>query len=531
METFDFSFLNRALVYPVVLGAITQFRDEYFPANPSESAPDNDQVEIKCFFTLGDPDYVHLQSFLIRHGDQTAFLWKKPGENTSEKWLINNWRYSLTGTYDKEDLQHIYEYTIILEKAYGRIYVPEWKRIPYKPGKKWKPRGLLIMHWDFYNPPSSTFARTAQEGFSHGAMEYEQVKAADEVGLLSIVKDFATKAVLENPKSIARFKQRIDKIKTIPGLDGYLLSDEPLVPSFASLREVCDILEEKDPSRLRYINLNPIGAPPAEYGLKPTQIPKVDVPLYPKHLSNMPSWIVEMTYSYLEYLRQFVEIVRPQLLCYDQYYLRKGNVNHGWFLNLELVRIVGKQYDIPFMVIFQAGSDTDNWETVTRSGLRHQFFSVLAYGGIGGSYYTYWGAKKYRSLYQDGVRTKLVDSVEELNFELLRMKWYLAAIHVVTYHTNPLPIGTIPLPKGQIVDVIGEAKLCIGIFDNVDGKKGFILSDRDCLGDPRRVQIKTMGKKLYKWARNGGWEIVKKDANGIATILMAAGDGIFFKIE
>jgi hypothetical protein len=414
------------------------------------------------------------------------------------------------------------------------VFSPNWKQEAtnlFSPN--WSPRGLLIMHWDFYTPPTSSFEDSVKEGFSHGAMTPDQVVDADSVGLLSIVKYLATRDVLQTPESRSLFQEKIEGLKKVPGLDGYLLFDEPILNSFAELKEISDIIQQRDPSRLRYINLLPIAAPREQYGLPAVMSQQVVdlLPLCPTDLQNMPAWATQMALDYMEYIKQFVSIVQPQLLCYDHYYLTKGNVNHGWFLNLELIKIISKHHSIPFMVVFQAGSDTFYWETMTEGALRQQFYSILAYGGIGGSYYTYWGAIQWKSLYQDGNPIKLMDSVKVLNHELLAASWFLNAVCVGTYNTDPFPIGTRPMPPNQIVEIIGSAQFCVGIFQNFEGKDGFILSDREWNGQNKWLTIKTTGRRLYKWTRSGTWERVSKDPGGVSTLFWLAGDGAFFKID
>jgi hypothetical protein len=411
-------------------------------------------------------------------------------------------------------------------------YSPEWKQAHQPANTTWRPRGLLIMHWDWFDPPASSLPSTVQEGFSHGTMHSDQIIAANDAGLLSIVKGLTTKSAIRDAATITSLEQQIDQLKPITGLDGYLLVDEPAISGFADLRTISDIVKARDPARLRYINLNPMGAPLEQYGLMPTQVPSISgSPLYPVDLSNMPPSAQSNALSWLEYLRQFVEVVQPQLLCYDHYYLIKGNTNHSWFLNLELVKIVSKFHGIPFMVIFQASSDSSDWELVTEGALRQQFYSILAYGAIGGSYYTYWGFAQYKSLYQSGVKTALMSSVKELNFELLNARWFLAATHIATYHTGVLPIGVRPLPSGQIVEVLGSAQVCVGIFSNFESKPGFILSDRDWSGSNKWISIRTTGRRLYRWTRSGEWQRVRKDPGGVSTLFWRAGDGAFFKID
>ena len=249
---------------------------------------------------------------------------------------------------------------------------------------------------------------------------------------------------LDDPKTKAELDAIVAAVREHPALYAYSILDEPNASVFPNLARMKDYLQEKDPSRLVYVNLYPIYANNEQLGT-----------------------IGEPAPAYREYLRQFVETFRPQLLSYDHYHFAvKGDSEKGYFLNLAEIRQAALDADIPFMVIAQACSWTVNMRIPTGEELRWLAYTSLAYGSQGISWYVYGypghdgGMINPAGTYREphiaramgravlgGSPTPLYYYARELHKEFVAIATELQPLKsLAVYHVGMLPEGTSPLP-------------------------------------------------------------------------------------
>lgn len=182
--------------------------------------------------------------------------------------------------------------------------------------------------------------------------------------------------------------EMIDDYKNHPALSSYYVFDEPNSSLFKMLGEIVALIKEHDPEHPGYINLFPNYATNEQLGNE----------------------------SYYEHVKQYIEIVKPAFVSYDHYHFlhfaqnelpdgveetdndRENAIRHsaminvdrpGFFENLEIVRELCIEYNLPFMVIvllIQHGP----YRNVTESELRFEAFQAMAYGAKMLSFFTYW---------------------------------------------------------------------------------------------------------------------------------------------
>ena len=274
-----------------------------------------------------------------------------------------------------------------------------------------------------------------------------------------------------------------------PAFAGYLIKDEPGAELFASLRNLRDIFQERDPKHEPFINLLP------SYG-SPTQLGAAD---------------------FREYIHSFIDTVKPALLSYDYYALRNGvTMYEGWFNDLKIVREETQKAQIPFIVFVQSEGITEGLRVPNRAEILWQVNTALAYGAKGFGWFCYWtppsdqgfpqteGAKApiieshYNAMIDvNGNRTEVYDYVREANLFSKKvgnglLDW--ENTDVALYNKGKMMEGG----SSPIITPIGKkAKLVIGTFRK-DDKIRIIVSNSSCEEiSPVALNVSS-GWKMYK---------------------------------
>ena len=265
-------------------------------------------------------------------------------------------------------------------------------------------------------------------------------------GILSlgyVPRDPEAFKALDDPETKAELDAIVEAVRSHPALYAYHLQDEPNTAVFPILARMKAYLQEKDPSRLAYVNLYPTYASNKQLGTTGDPAP-----------------------AYREHVRQFVETVKPQLLSYDHYHFAVKGDGAQFFLNLGEIRNAALAAGIPFMAILQACSWTVNMRIPTGEELRWLAYTTLAYGSQGISWYVYGypghdgaminPAGTYREPHiaramgqavLGGTPTSLYYFVRELHKEFVAIATELRPFRSLgVYHAGMLPEGASPLP-------------------------------------------------------------------------------------
>jgi len=322
----------------------------------------------------------------------------------------------------------------------------------------WKQNKFIITLWS--PPPPTALSAAVKEGFNLTWSYESNLDVVHSHGLKSMLKDdLLSPNNLNNLVQRAKLDALINRVKNNPSMEAYYIADEPNASAFPGLGRLVAYLRERDPNHFAYINLSPVYATNKQLGTTGTPAE-----------------------AYQEYLRRYIDEVKPSLISYDHYHFFKSGDGNQYFLNLELIRQAALEHALPFLNVIQASTVEDTWRLVSANELRWLVYTTVAYGGRGISYFLYWGPIKYGSggLYQGGVRTPLVDTVTVLNKELSAQSSVLMDLdNLGTYHTEPLPPGTKPVPVSSPVRFAGPGNFVLGLFGKNNNMTTFMVVNRD----------------------------------------------------
>lgn len=248
-----------------------------------------------------------------------------------------------------------------------------------------------------------------------------------------------------------------------PALWGYLWRDEPSAAEFADLAASVQKIRELRPGRLAFINLFPNYA---------------------------PDWALK-TSSYAEYVRRFVDEVKPDVLCMDHYPQfdpgPPADSRQSYLDCLAVLRAEALRAGIPFWNFFNTmpfGPHTDP----TEGQIRWQIYASLAHGAKGVLWFCYYTPAGHEFpkggaiIRRDGTRTRHYEHARRINGELKRldptlMKLTSTGVARVARGSET----TAPLAGGAVVRVSGSPSvdLLIGEFRHEDGRRAVLLQNHD----------------------------------------------------
>ena len=105
-------------------------------------------------------------------------------------------------------------------------------------------------------------------------------------------------------------------------------------------------------------------------------------PAHPGYINLLPTYATASalgTETYEEYVRRFAEKVKPFVLSYDHYALTNAGDRADFFPNLETVRAVSLDTNIPFWNIVLVTQHFD-YRHLTEAELRFEAMQTLAFG-------------------------------------------------------------------------------------------------------------------------------------------------------
>lgn len=318
----------------------------------------------------------------------------------------------------------------------------------------------------------------------------------------------------------------VNDYKGFNSLYQYFIKDEPSDHDFPDLARVAGYLKKLDPEHDSYINLLPICAIPGEGA-------------YEKHVRN------------------FLDTVKPNILSYDHYSFLKREVSdlkdlpeaeisdenrkaNGWenklfekynregfFDNLEVIRNIALEYNIPWMIIVLV---VEHWHyrLLNESEIRWEVFNSLAYGSCAISYFTYWTPdRKHNSepwtyhnaiINADGTRNVNYDRVKRINEDLSLMASYIMNAKSENVFHVGFEQDSVKEFRGHMgINEINADSVTVGFFDN----GYFLLVNKDIEKD-QIVNIKS-DKRIEVLDKSNTWS----EFSGNITI--AAGDGVLFR--
>lgn len=295
------------------------------------------------------------------------------------------------------------------------------------PASSWKIGTPIVTYWAGPTLTDSAAKQMADGGWNLVWCGEKQLDIAQRHGLHAQLQDaLLAPATLDDPKQRAKLNALISRVRNHPALYSYFITDEPSASAFQGLSKLVAYLRQRDPAHLAYINLFPTYATNEQLGTKGDTVT-----------------------AYKEYLRQYIDVVKPTLVSYDHYQFAQNGDNPDYFLNLKLVRQAAMDAHIPWLNIVQASSWTPAMRVPNADELRYLVYTTLAYGAQGISYYVYTAAGHDGGIARgDGTPTPLYHPLTELNHEFVAIAKELQPLRsLAVYHAGSLPPGAEPLPE------------------------------------------------------------------------------------
>lgn len=356
---------------------------------------------------------------------------------------------------------------------------------------KWEQTEFIITMWC---PPPATEENMEILARDHYTLtgvgtEGDQINAnSNLVEQLDIAKKHGLKALvynpllrptsLDDPEKKAKLDALVDSVKNHAALAGYHITDEPSATTFAEWAKLVKYLKERDPAHLGYINLFPTYANQQQLGVNLTTKPTGPLG-YPDNFAGIGANNQTVEF-YNEHLRQYIELLQPEIISYDHYHFLKNEVDgKQYFLNLALIRNAALKTGMPFLNIVQACTIEPSWRLVNAEEMRWLAFTTMAYGGRGISWFLYWGPVGYGGMYQDGKRMQLADFGAEINKEIAAFGPELLKLESTdVYQTAPLPIGSVAFPEDSPAKIT-NGSFILGLFKEKDKPNAFMVVNRD----------------------------------------------------
>lgn len=288
---------------------------------------------------------------------------------------------------------------------------------------------------------------------------------------LDLCKKYGLKVIIEQPTP-----DSAKKVSGHPALWGYYCGDEPYPEStFIPLAETMKSLHSADPDHPSFVNM----------------------------LSTTG-----------DFLRTYMEIVKPELLSFDFYKWLWGS--DRYYEKLEQFREAAMLGNVPLTTCIETSATPpagpeylpDNAEK-----LRQSVYTSLAYGVKGIQWYH--GAGLYRP--ESTELSKSGKDISVLNGEMKNIGPILVKLRSMdVYHTTPLPKGTREAPKEHWIQLIseeGSEGLILGTFKEKSNKHYmddveedyFMVANRD-YRNSQHVVVRFQSK----WLGIAPWNTPKK---------------------
>jgi hypothetical protein len=262
-------------------------------------------------------------------------------------------------------------------------------------------------------------------------------------------------------------------------------------------------------------------------------------PEYLFHLNIFPNYAEQSqlgTPTYREHVEKYVSIVKPQVLCFDNYsVMANGTIRANYFENLAVIRECAVKNGLSTWIFILSGQFHDLADP-SEGQMRFQAFTSLAYGMKGILYFTYWPfppLTKATIVDLEGKPTRLYPIIKRLNGDILAIgDTLLSLTSTGTYHTGPIPHGCARLPLDAPLQLPDEKPLVVGFFDG-PGKTQYALVAN---ADPHKavdfaIAVHPEVKRLFALSFRDGKAVAVALQGGRAAYRLEAGDGRLFRFE
>ena len=257
----------------------------------------------------------------------------------------------------------------------------------------------------------------------------------------------------------ALVKRMVEQGGNSKAIVGYQIADEPSARAFPKLAVAVAAVRKYAPGKLTHINLYP------NYATLWT-------------MDQVKSQLGTKTYQ--EYLEQFVEIVKPDFICYDNYMVqfsmdqqnRKLMAKH--YTNIMAVRDVAMKNNLPWWNVVSSNQIRQHTVIPTLDNMMLQAYTSLAAGAGGVRWYTYWqSGYDYAPINENEQRTNTWYALREVNRHLAILGPMIKTLKSMgVYFTDPAIDPSLPLLPGKIVqEAMCTEPLMIGEFESDRGNR------------------------------------------------------------
>ena len=342
--------------------------------------------------------------------------------------------------------------------------------------------------------------------------------------------------------------------ETHDGCTGFVVWDEPKRSSMWTAAKVVTWLKRTFPDALVYGNAYPGGGSVGKY-------------FGGRWVSSGVYAEPSIPYSYEEYLRDFIRIMKADLLMVDIYPYRlppegiEADFIHRRYFNcLAQVRRVGLEMNVPYWIFVQSFGKERYTRYPSESDLRMQVFCSLAHGFTGIGYFTYdhvfdgallQGEDEHRStpLYHDVIRLnrEVANLGRTMRFLTSTDVRYLAGRRQVDGRSeaNPPPEGSDPFePDGLLREIVIRGQgphhnVLIGRFTDDAGARYFMpvnlvrgpgLRAADATLDVR-IRLDPAVTRISRLSRETGAAERLVVTGGELALTLPGGTGDLFRIE
>ena len=257
---------------------------------------------------------------------------------------------------------------------------------------------------------------------------------------------------VDDPSEAQALDALLEQVRSHPALYAYHLVDEPGAGAFPALGKLVSYLRERDPAHLAYINLFPSYANEQQLQVSADAAERAKVG-YPTNFAGVDADNGTVL-RYREHLKQFVEIVRPDLISYDHYHFLKNSDGQQYFLNLALIRMAALEANLPFLNIIQTcDSPSEGWRGPGEHELRWLTYTSLAYGAQGISHFRY-DIRLWKDPSAPEAPLPLYWALSQINREFLAIATELRTLTSLgAYHCGTLPLGGRALPTDSVFEL------------------------------------------------------------------------------
>ena len=370
---------------------------------------------------------------------------------------------------------------------------------------RWHIGTPIATYWAGPAMTDATAAQMADGGFNVVWCSADELDTVQRHGMRAFLQSgLIAPETLDDPAKRQELDALVDRVKGHPALYGYFITDEPNSSRFPALGKLVAYFRERDPGHLAYINLFPTYATNEQLGTKG-----------------------DVETAYAEHLRQYVDVVKPDLNSYDHYHFTSDGDSGQYFLNLGMIRQKAVESGLPFLNTIQACTWTPAMRVPNGDELAWLVYTSLAYGAQGISYFVYYSPGIQGAMANDDTgTTPLYDAASRLNREFVAIASELQPLESLgAYHIGKLPLGAEALPDNSPVKVVGAEPaegLVVGLFGRDGTADHAVIVNRDYKQGVRLTLGVPRGTRVYGGTA-AGWSPAR--GSGRVTLWLDRGAG------